>query len=104
MEQRQYFVYILSSKDSGVLYIGMTNNLERRIFEHQNHLIEGFSDKYHVTKLVYFELTDDVRAAIEREKQIKRWSRSKKEFLINTTNPNRIDLSKNDVISSETFS
>jgi len=75
-----------------VIYIGMTNNLERRIFEHRNKLLPGFTNKYNVHKLVYFESTNDVNAAIAREKEIKKWRREKKNELIETMNPNWDEL------------
>jgi len=67
----QYYVYILTNKGNKVLYIGVTNNIERRIFEHKNKLIEGFTKKYNLTKVVYFEVTEDIHSALEREKTIK---------------------------------
>ena len=73
-----YYVYILTNKSHSVLYIGVTNNLERRLFEHKNHLISGFTDRYHVERLVYFEYTNDVRTDIERDKELKGWTRKKK--------------------------
>ena len=79
---------------SGTLYIGVTNNLERRIYEHKNKLIEGFSKKYECTKLIYFEQGNDIAFAIEREKQLKNWKRSKKESLIKKMNPTWKDLSE----------
>ena len=82
-----YYVYILTNWKGNVMYIGVTNNLERRLYEHKNELVEGFTKKYHVHKLVYFEETSDVRAAIEREKQLKNWSRGKKNALVETMNP-----------------
>ena len=88
-----YYVYILSNWDDSVLCIGVTNNLSRRLYEHRNHLADGFTSKYNVHKLVYFESTSDVRSAIEREKQLKGWRRSKKDELITKTNPNWADLS-----------
>jgi putative endonuclease len=75
------------------MYIGMTNDLERRIIEHKNKLIDGFAKKYNLTKLVYFEQTADVRVAIEREKEIKKWRREKKNRLVETKNPDWVDLS-----------
>jgi putative endonuclease len=75
-----------------VLYTGVTNDLIRRIYEHKNHLVKGFTDKYQVTKLVYFETTDEIEGAIAREKQIKGGSRQKKIDLINKVNPNWDDL------------
>ena len=89
---RQYYVYIMTN-DSRTLYTGVTNNLERRVFEHKNHLVEGFTTKYKITKLVYFEETGDVTAAIAREKQIKGWLRRKKVALIESVNPEWQDLS-----------
>ena len=88
-----YYVYILSNWCDSVLYIGVTNNLARRLYEHRNHLVKGFAEKYQTNKLVYFETTGDVRAALEREKQLKGWTRVKKNTLIAKSNPNWIDLS-----------
>ena len=76
------------------LYIGVTSNLPRRLYEHRNGLADGFTKKYNVHKLVYYEHTNDVYSAISREKQLKKWSRSKKEALIRTMNPQWIDLSE----------
>ena len=87
-----YFVYILSNQSRTVLYIGVTNNLTRRLYEHENHLLEGFTKKYKVHDLVYFEETESIEAAIEREKQLKRWRRSKKEVLIKRDNPDMKSL------------
>ena len=81
-----YFVYIMPSK-SRRLYIGVTNNLERRVFEHKNKLVEGFTAKYNIDRLVYFAETGDVMAAMEREKQLKGWLRAKKIALIDSQNP-----------------
>ena len=89
---RQYYVYILTN-NSKTLYTGVTNNLPRRIYEHKNKLVEGFTKKYNLTKLVYYEISEDVRSAIAREKQIKGWLRSKKINLIESTNPEWKDLS-----------
>lgn len=89
-----YYVYILSNWNSRVLYTGMTNNLERRLYEHKHHLVQGFTSKYNIGKLVYFDSTEDVKQAIEREKQIKGWIRSKKVALIEGMNPGWHDLSK----------
>ena len=88
-----YYVYILSNWNNQVLYIGVTNNLERRLYEHKNKLTEGFTKKYNLNKLVYFEETTDVKAALEREKQLKGWKREKKNILINSLNPDWNDLS-----------
>ncbi|MFO0703845.1 MAG: GIY-YIG nuclease family protein [Patescibacteria group bacterium] len=86
-----YAVYILAS-DSGTLYIGMTNNIARRVFEHKHHLIHGFSNKYDCTKLVYYEFLESPLSAIAREKQLKNWRRGKKENLIRSKNPGWSDL------------
>ena len=88
-----YFVYILSNWDDSVLYIGVTGNLPRRLYEHRSGLVDGFTKKYNVHKLVYYEQTNDVYSAISREKQLKNWSRIKKNTLIQKANPKWIDLS-----------
>ena len=88
-----YYVYILSS-ESKVIYTGMTNNLERRIYEHKNKLIEGFSKRYNMYKLVWYEETDDVGAAIAFEKKTKGWKRFKKVTMIEEENPGWDDLAK----------
>ena len=87
-----YYVYILTNKTDTVMYIGVTNDLRRRLYEHKNKQIEGFTKKYHVHKLVYFEEYSEVNDAITREKQLKRWVRSKKNLLVETKNPNWDDL------------
>ena len=89
-----YYVYILSNWDDSVLYIGVTSDLKRRLYEHRNHLVDGFTARYNVHKLVYFEYTNDVQSAIEREKQLKGWRRDKKNALISKSNPTWDDLSK----------
>ena len=89
-----YYVYLLTNWNNRVIYIGVTNDLNRRTYEHKNKLIEGFSKKYNLTKLVYFEETSDVNAAIAREKEIKKWRREKKNNLVNRTNPSWEDLSE----------
>ncbi len=93
MEEKFYYIYILTNSSEAVLYVGVTNNLIRRMHEHQNKLIEGFTKKYNCTKLIYYEVTNDVYAALEREKQIKKWNRKKKEHLVNLDNPEWKDLS-----------
>jgi putative endonuclease len=93
MKTKEYYVYILSNK-RGALYTGVTNDLERRIFEHKNKLVEGFTKRYNIDRLMYFESTNDVTAAITREKQIKGLLRSKKIALIKTMNPTFEDLSE----------
>ena len=88
-----YYVYILTNEIGNVMYVGVTNDLIRRVYEHKNHLDKGsFTARYNVTKLVYFEETSDVEAAIEREKQIKGWNRKRKNKLVETKNVNWIDL------------
>jgi putative endonuclease len=87
-----YSVYIVASK-SRVIYIGVTNNLHRRLFEHKNGLLQWFTQKYLCHRLVYFESFDDVNKAIDREKQLKRWNRAKKVWLIERRNPTWEDLS-----------
>ncbi|MDO5969041.1 GIY-YIG nuclease family protein [Flavivirga aquimarina] len=89
----QYYVYILSNKKNGTLYIGVTNDLERRIFEHKRKMISGFTSKYDLNKLMYFEQFQYVNDAIKREKQLKNWNRQWKIDLIEKTNQNWIDLS-----------
>ncbi|OHB55398.1 MAG: endonuclease [Planctomycetes bacterium RBG_13_44_8b] len=89
---KTFYVYIMASK-TGTLYVGMTNNIERRVFEHKNHLVPGFTDKYKVERLLYVETTNDPLSAITREKQIKAWRREKKVSLIDSTNPQWNDLS-----------
>jgi len=91
---KQYHVYILTNKSNKVLYIGVTNNLSRRMFEHKNKMVDGFTKKYNLTKLVYFEETADVRSALEREKQLKNWHRDWKINLISGFNPAWKDLSE----------
>ena len=89
---KSYFVYILASARNGTLYIGVTNNLERRMYEHSHHLQPGFADMYNVTRLVYFEETSSVEVAIAREKQLKNWRRAWKLELIEKENPEWRDL------------
>ncbi len=93
MVSKQYYVYILTG-NSGTLYTGITNDLARRVFEHKNQVVEGFTKKYNIKYLVYYEAADDVEAAIAREKQIKGWLRAKKLQLINSLNPSWKDLSE----------
>ena len=89
----KYYVYMLTNKHHTVLYTGVTNHLVRRVYEHKNHLDgNSFTAKYKVHKLVYFEETSDVRVALEREKQIKSWSRNRKTDLIFDMNPHWVDL------------
>jgi putative endonuclease len=92
-ERRTYYVYIMGSI-SGTLYVGMTNNLRKRVFQHKFHRLEGFTDRYDVERLLYWESFDDVHRAIGREKQLKGWRRSKKIALIETVNPHWLDLAR----------
>ena len=88
-----YFVYFLTNWDDSVMYIGVTSNLPKRLYEHRNGLADGFTKKYHVHKLVYFEHTNDVYSALNREKQLKKWTRAKKNALVIKQNPEWRDLS-----------
>jgi len=92
-QKNQYYVYIMTNK-SGTLYVGLTNNLKKRVFEHKSKLVEGFTEKYNINKLLYFETFSDIYSAIAREKTIKGWLRSKKVELVRTTNPDWADLSQ----------
>lgn len=94
MDEKIYYVYLLTNWNHRVIYVGVTNNLQRRIYEHKNKIIQGFTEKYNINKLVYFETAIDIRAAIAREKQIKRWRRAKKTRLVETVNPDWLDLSE----------
>ena len=89
-----YYVYILTNWNNKVMYVGVTNNIERRLYEHRNKLVDGFTSKYNINKLVYVENITDVTAAIQREKQIKGWNRNKKNELVESVNPEWEDLSK----------
>ena len=93
---KSYYVYILASKKNGTLYVGVTNDLIRRVDEHKQDRIEGFTKKYKVHLLVYVEETNDVNSALEREKQIKKWNRQWKIELIEKQNPEWDDLYEND--------
>ena len=94
MDERQFFVYIITNKNHTVLYTGVTNDLQRRMYEHQNGLTPGFASKYRCKKLVFWEATLSVDSAIAREKQIKSGSRRKKLDLIKAMNPQWLDLSE----------
>ena len=93
MKEHKYFVYIVCSR-TGTLYIGMSNSIYRRALEHKSGEVEGFSSKYHCNRLVYYESSDDVLKAIDREKQLKGWSRAKKIALIESKNPRWEDLAE----------
>jgi putative endonuclease len=89
---RQYYVYILTTTNNTTIYTGVTNDLIRRVYEHKHNLVDGFTKKYNVHKLVYYEAVEDIIPAIEKEKQIKSWVRQKKINLINSYNPDWHDL------------
>jgi putative endonuclease len=89
-----FYIYFVTNKQFNVLYIGVTNNLIRRVYEHKNKLTEGFTKKYNTNRLVYFETHETIEAAIAREKKIKGWVRKKKDALINQKNPMWNDLYK----------
>ena len=88
-----YYVYILTTKNNKMLYIGVTNDLQRRLYEHKNKMLDGFSKKYNINKLVYYEEFHDINEAIAREKQLKGWTRFKKNVLVETDNPSWAELS-----------
>ena len=88
----QYFVYLMASRRNGTLYVGVTNDLVRRVHEHKNGLVEGFTDRYGIKLLVWFDSTPSVEAAIQKEKQIKNWRREWKIALVEKTNPEWADL------------
>ena len=89
---KQAYVYLMTNKSNKVIYTGVTSDLIKRIYEHRSKLIEGFTKKYNVNKLVFYEIHDDISEAIKREKQIKNWSRQKKIDMINVLNEDWIDL------------
>lgn len=92
-QERQYYVYIMTNKFNRVLYTGVTNDLERRTVQHKEREYKGFTSKYNASKLVYYEVTGDIRSAIDREKQIKKWSHKKKRILVTSMNPKWKELS-----------
>ena len=94
IEVKAYFVYMMTNRSRVVLYIGVTNDLQRRVWEHKNSTIKGFTEKYKLHVLVSHETCYDIRDAIAREKEIKGWRRSKKNELVETLNPRWIDLSR----------
>ncbi len=89
---KTYYIYIMASAKNGILYVGMTNDLKRRVYEHKNGLFDGFTKRYHIHKLVYFEATEDVYSAIQREKRMKKWRRQWKINTIERSNPQWNDL------------
>lgn len=90
---KQYYIYIITNKSNRVLYTGVTNDLKRRVYEHKKKLVKGFTSKYNVKKLVFYDVCEDIESAIVREKQIKGWLRRKKIALIESMNPEWRDLS-----------
>lgn len=92
MQTLQSYTYIIANKRNGTLYIGVTGNLAKRIYEHKEKLVDGFSKKYGLDRLVYYEIYEDIQPAIQREKQLKKWNRSWKIELIEKKNPNWNDL------------
>ena len=94
MPYNTYWVYILASKRNGTLYIGVTNNIERRVLEHKNEINNSFTKKYNIKQLVYFEEFNDINDAILREKRFKKWKRKWKLYLIESNNPQWKDLSE----------
>ncbi|HSA07045.1 MAG TPA: GIY-YIG nuclease family protein [Candidatus Gastranaerophilales bacterium] len=94
MKDKQYYIYMMTNYKETTLYTGVTNSLERRVYEHKNKLLKSFSSKYNLNKLVYYEIYNDIEQAIIREKQIKSWSRKRKNELVNNLNENWDDLSE----------
>ena len=92
MNNKTYYVYIMASKRNGTLYVGVTNDLIRHVYEHKTNGVEGFTEKYRVHKLVYWEQSDSVESALQREKQLKRWNRQWKIALIEKENSNWQDM------------
>jgi putative endonuclease len=92
--ERWYYVYMMQSPSRRALYIGVTGNLQHRVYQHKQHVFKGFSSTYNTTRLVYYERFHDVHLALEREAQLKHWRRTKKEWLIAQMNPNWIDLAE----------
>jgi putative endonuclease len=90
--EKQYAVYILTNRNNKVMYVGVTSNLERRLAQHKDKSVSGFTAKYRVDRLVYYELTNDVLSAIAREKEVKKWRREKKNRLVESINPQWIEL------------
>lgn len=92
MYEKQFYIYILTNKPFGVFYVGVTSNLSKRIYEHKTKAVEGFTKKYHLDKLVYYEIAETAEAAINREKKLKRWPREWKINMISQLNPDWNDL------------
>jgi len=92
--EKSYYVYLITNWNNKVIYIGVTSNLERRLYEHKNRLADGFTKKYNINKLVYFEETTDIKSAIAREKELKGWRREKKNRLVESSNKDWKNLSE----------
>jgi len=90
--EKQYAVYILTNRNNSVMYVGVTNDLKRRLAQHKDKSVPGFTAKYRLDRLVYYELTSDVLSAITREKEIKKWRREKKNRLVDAVNPEWLEL------------
>ena len=103
MNHHTYYVYIMASKRNGTLYIGVTNDLIRRVYEHKNNLVEGFTNKFRVHKLVYWEQSENVDSALQREKQLKKWNRQWKLALIEEHNANWQDLYEQLLLATNRF-
>ncbi len=93
MGEKEYYVYLLTNWNNKVMYVGVTNDLQRRIYEHREKNVKGFTEKYNIKKLVYYEQTSDIEVALNREKEIKKWRREKKDRLVEKINPSWRDLS-----------
>ena len=94
MNEKVYYVYLLTNWNNKVMYVGVTNDLKRRIYEHREKKVKGFTEKYNIKKLVYYEQTLDIEVALNREKEIKKWRREKKDRLVEKSNPSWRDLSE----------
>ena len=94
MIEKAYYVYLLTNWNNKVMYVGITNDLQRRVYEHKEKRVKGFTEKYNVNKLVYYEQTLDINVALNREKEIKKWRREKKDNLVENTNSSWRDLSE----------
>ena len=92
MQEKQFYVYMFTNKPYGVIYVGVTSNLTKRAYEHKNKIVEGFTQKYNLTRLVYYEIAETAEVAITREKKLKRWPREWKINIINAFNPGWDDL------------
>jgi putative endonuclease len=104
LREHRYYVYLLTNWNDKVMYVGMTNDLLRRVYEHKTKAVKGFTEKYNVHKLVYFEETSNVNAAIAREKEIKKWRREKKNALVIQANPTWRDLAEEIDLPAQDFS